>query len=42
MVQKCIKSWNKLKHKGYRIIEWNEPNCDMNENQYLKKRGICI
>lgn len=37
VVQKCIKSWNKLKQKGYRIIEWNETNCDMNANQYLKQ-----
>lgn len=34
IVNKCIKSWSKL--NGYKIIEWNESNCDFNENNYLK------
>lgn len=34
IVEKCIKSWSKM--EGYRIIEWNENNCNFNENNYLK------
>lgn len=32
-VKECIKSWNKM--DGYKVIEWNEKNCDLKENQYV-------
>lgn len=35
-VEKCIASWKKLERKGYKIIEWNESNCDMEENDYIR------
>lgn len=33
----CKKSWGKLKKAGYLIIEWNEDNCDINENAFVKE-----
>lgn len=37
LVKKCIKSWDILKNNGYKIIEWNEKNFDINECEYVKK-----
>lgn len=37
LLKKCIKSWKKLERAGYRIIEWNESSCDMEENPFVKK-----
>lgn len=34
IVEKCLNSWNKL--EGFEIIEWNEQNCNLNENQFIK------
>lgn len=31
----CVKSFNKL--GGVRIIEWNEDNCDLDENHYVRE-----
>lgn len=36
-VQKCLRSWERLKKRGYKIIEWNEFNCNLDENPYLRK-----
>lgn len=36
LVKKCMKSWKKLEKAGYEIKEWNEDNCDMNENEFVK------
>ncbi|WP_283672578.1 glycosyltransferase family 32 protein [Clostridium perfringens] len=36
IVQDCIKSW-KIKLNGYKIIEWNESNFDININKYVKE-----
>lgn len=36
LVNKCIKSWRKYA-QGYEIIEWNESNCDIEENEYVKE-----
>ncbi|MDU2211344.1 MAG: glycosyltransferase, partial [Eubacterium sp.] len=36
LIQSCIESWKR--HAGdYEIIEWNETNCDVNENRYVKE-----
>jgi glycosyltransferase involved in cell wall biosynthesis len=36
LINKCIDSWKK--HAGdYEIIEWNESNCDINVNRYVKE-----
>ncbi|WP_195972827.1 glycosyltransferase family 32 protein [Clostridium thermobutyricum] len=37
LLQDCMKSWNKLKKNGYKIIEWNEYNFDINENKYTRE-----
>jgi glycosyltransferase EpsD len=34
-IQKCMKTWKKL--NGYKIIEWNEDNFDVNSNDFVKK-----
>lgn len=34
--KKCIQGWRE-KLKGYKIIEWNEENFDINSNQYVKE-----
>ncbi len=36
LAQKCIKSWKK-NCKGYKIIEWNEDNFDIESNPYVKE-----
>ncbi|RDW20410.1 glycosyltransferase family 32 protein [Oceanobacillus chungangensis] len=33
---KCMKSWHR-NLKGYKFIEWNEDNFDINSNQYVKE-----
>lgn len=30
-------SWDKLKKAGYVIKEWNESNCNLDENEYVRK-----
>lgn len=34
-IKKIMKSWTKL--EGFKIIEWNESNIDINEHRYLKQ-----
>lgn len=34
LVKCCIKSWRKL--KGFKVIEWNEDNFDINCNEFVK------
>lgn len=34
LIENCINSWAKM--EGYKIIEWNEGNCNFNENEYLE------
>lgn len=36
LLKKCMKSWKKLEKAGYKFIEWNEDNCDMNANAFVK------
>lgn len=36
IVTKCIETW-KRNLPGYKIIEWNEMNFDINSNQYVKE-----
>ncbi len=36
LVKKCIASWKKYA-PDYELREWNEDNCDMSENVYVKK-----
>jgi glycosyltransferase involved in cell wall biosynthesis len=36
LIQQCIKSWEKYAY-DYEIIEWNETNCNINENQFVKE-----
>lgn len=36
IVKKCINSW-KQNLEGYKIIEWNESNFDINCNEYVKQ-----
>lgn len=31
-----MKSWKKLEKAGYKFIEWNEDNCDMQANDFVK------
>ncbi|MDF7639320.1 glycosyltransferase [Lactobacillus sp. ESL0791] len=33
-IQRCMKTWQKHL-QGYKIIEWNEDNFDINENKYV-------
>jgi len=33
-IKKYIKTWEKM--KGYKIIEWNESNCNFDENEFVK------
>lgn len=33
-IKKCIDSWANL--LGYKVIEWNEKNCSLNENEYVR------
>ncbi|MFD0588432.1 glycosyltransferase family 32 protein [Paenibacillus sp. GCM10027627] len=35
-IRKCMKSWEKHL-KGYRFIEWNEDNFDINSSRYVKE-----
>ena len=35
LASRCVKSFNKL--GGVKIIEWNEQNCDLNENNYIRE-----
>ena len=30
---KCIKTWNKF--SDYKIVEWNESNCDIHVNKFV-------
>ncbi|WNS42737.1 glycosyltransferase [Paenibacillus sp. MMS20-IR301] len=36
LIQKCIQSWGKYAG-DYELIEWNESNCNMEENVYVKE-----
>ena len=36
LTKKCIESWKKYA-PDYEIIEWNEKNCDINKNTYVKE-----
>lgn len=36
LIKHCIDSWSKLKKKGYVIKEWNEENCNLDENPYVR------
>ncbi len=36
LAKKCIESWKKF-CKGYKLVEWNEQNFDINSNQYVKE-----
>ncbi|MHA2857023.1 glycosyltransferase [Paenibacillus lautus] len=36
LVQKCINSWRTFAG-DYEIIEWNETNCNIEENEYVKE-----
>lgn len=36
LIKKCIKSWED-KLEGYKIIEWNEDNFDINSNVFIKQ-----
>lgn len=36
LTKKCIESWKKYA-PDYEIIEWNESNCDININDYVKE-----
>lgn len=40
LAQKCIEGW-KNTLKGYKIIEWNEENFDVNINRYVKEAYEC-
>lgn len=35
LIEKCIRSWREYA-PNFKIIEWNEENCDINENEYVK------
>ncbi|MCT3064854.1 glycosyltransferase family 32 protein [Lactiplantibacillus pentosus] len=35
LLRECFNSW-KVNCKGYRIIEWNESNCNLNANKFIK------
>lgn len=35
-IKKCMKTWEKLRHAGYEIIEWNESNFDINSHHFTK------
>lgn len=35
LTKKCIESW-KI-NKDFEIIEWNENNCNLEENEYIKQ-----
>ena len=34
-IKKCMKTWKRL--KGYKFIEWNESNFDINSHPFVKK-----
>ena len=34
IIKKCMKSWSKL--DGFEVIEWNEKNCNLYENKFIK------
>lgn len=36
LAERCIQNW-KERLPDYEIIEWNETNCDINENSYVKE-----
>lgn len=36
LINKCIQSW-KIYAPGYEIVEWNEANCDIEENEYVRE-----
>jgi len=36
LYKRCMESWHKY-CSGYEIVEWNERNCDIEENQYVKQ-----
>ena len=36
VIKRCMKTWNKHL-KGYKIIEWNEENFDINSHPFVKK-----
>jgi len=36
LIEKCIQSW-KTYAPDFEIIEWNETNCNIQENEYVKK-----
>jgi len=35
-INRCMESWKRLMPE-YEVTEWNETNCDINENEYVKK-----
>lgn len=35
VIRRCMKTWKRL--KGYRFIEWNESNIDIDSHPFLKK-----
>lgn len=37
LIKACMRTWKKLEQKGYIIKEWNESNCDLSENLYVKQ-----
>lgn len=38
LAKKCIRSFKKISEKdSFQIIEWNESNCNMEENEYIKQ-----
>lgn len=37
LLSACIASWSKLEKHGYSIREWNEDNCDIAENEFVKR-----
>lgn len=36
LINYCIKSWKKYA-PDFEIVEWNEENCDLDENQYVRE-----
>lgn len=37
LLKSCMASWDKLKKAGYVVKEWNESNCNLDENEYVRK-----
>ena len=36
-LNECMKSWEILTRKGYKIIRWDESNCTFEENDFVKQ-----